>query len=97
MHEYEKINAPGGQDTLLTGPSRIQKGRYKSRKGWPWSGALVETKITPFVPVILSPSFIRRPQATVILDFEPDGGMKTKILYEDVFCHTVGRLFDASS
>ena len=48
VHEYENINATGGQDTLLTCPSRIQKGRYKSRKGWPWSGALVEAKITSF-------------------------------------------------
>ena len=56
----------------------------------------METKITSFVPVILSPLFIRRPQATVILDFGPDGGMKTKTPYGDVFCHTFGRLFDVS-
>ena len=56
VHEYEKINAPGGQDTLLTAPSRIQKGRYRSGKGWPWSGALEETKMTLFTVVILSPS-----------------------------------------
>ena len=47
--QVREINAPGGQDTLLTGPSRIQKGRYKSRKGWSWPGVLVETKITSFV------------------------------------------------
>ena len=35
VHEHETINVPGRLDTLLTGPSRIQEGRYKSRKGWP--------------------------------------------------------------
>ena len=33
----------------------------------------------------------------MILDFEPDGGMKTKTPYGDVFCHTLGCLFDVSS
>ena len=36
----------------------------------------------------------RRPQATVILDFERDGGMMTKNPYGDMFCHIFGRLFD---
>ena len=55
------------------------------------------TKITSFVAVIVSPSLWRRPQATVILDFERDGGVMTKTPYGDVFCHIFGRLFDVSS
>ena len=56
VREHDTINAPGWQYTLLTGSSPIQQGRYKSGKGWPWSGALKETKITSFPAVIVSPS-----------------------------------------
>ena len=64
MHEHETINAPGRQDTLLTGPSRIHEGRYKSRKGWPWSGALVEAKITYLVwPGVVVESLSAHPRS----------------------------------
>ena len=39
----------------------------------------------------------RRPQATVILDFEGDGGMITINPCGDVFCRAFGQLFDVWS
>ena len=57
----------------------------------------METKITSSVAVIVSPLLGRRLQATVILDFERDGGMMIKTPYEDMFCHIFGQLFDVLS
>ena len=91
--EHETINAPCRQDTLLIGPSPTQKGRYKSKKGWPRLRAFWKAEIPSFAAVVVPWSLCRRPQATVILDFESDGGMLTMNPYGDMFCHIFGRLF----
>ena len=79
-YDHESVNHPvvacrcGRQYTLLTGPSSVQKGRYRRGKGWPRPGALGKAKTLSFLAVVLPPTWCRRPQATVILDFEGEGG-----------------------
>ena len=52
-HEHETMNAPCRQDTILTGSSPIQQGRYKSRKGLPRPGAFGKTKIPSITAAVV--------------------------------------------
>ena len=52
-HEHETMNAPYRQDTILTGYSPIQQGRYKSRKGLPRPGAFGKAKIPSITAAVV--------------------------------------------
>ena len=97
VHGHKTINASDRKNTLLTGPSSTQKGRYKHRKGWSRPAAFGKVKVPSFAVDVVSPPLGRRPEVTVILDFERDGEMMTKNLYGDMFGHIFGPLFDVWS
>ena len=97
VHEHETINAPGRQDVLLTGPTPTQKGRYKRGKGWPRPRAFENAKIPSFPAAVMSPSFLLRPQATVILYFEGVWGILIINPYGGMFSREFGQLFDVWS
>ena len=64
-HKHDTISAPGRQDTLLTGPLSMHKGRYKSRKGWSQPGVFGKAEIPSFPVVAVSLLFIHCPKVTV--------------------------------
>ena len=98
VHKHETINTPSRQDVLLAGSTPTQKRRrYKRGKGWPRPRAFGNAKIPSFPAAVMSLSFLRRPPATVILDFESDWGMLAMNPYGSMFCRDFDRLFDVWS
>ena len=90
-HEHETMNAPCRKITILTGPSPIQQGRYKSRKGLPRLGPFGKAKFPSFAAIVVATS----PQMTVGKQFwrrlgddehEPMRGCILSFIWSSFWC-----------